>query len=110
MPSGGTEMLTTGETLPTLPAGIGFIGCEMMGAAQAPGVGGHTHGHAHPRRRETVINGKRVKTIDVHAHCCVPAAMAVIKHPLEAPGLLMDDTSTRIAAIGIAPGATPRPS
>ena len=29
----------------------------------------------------------------------VPKAMALIKHPLEAPGLLMDDTSTRIAAM-----------
>ena len=46
-----------------------------------------------------MVNGKRVKTIDVHAHCCVPKAMALIKHPLEAPGLLMDDTSTRIAAM-----------
>ena len=48
---------------------------------------------------EVVVNGKRIKTIDVHAHCCVPKAMAVIDHPLEAPGLLMDDTSTRIAAM-----------
>src|SRR5471030_3305731 len=88
---------------------IGFVGCEMMAA----GPGGHSsahsggqsgeHGHAHPRRREVVVNGKRVKTIDVHAHCCVPKAMAVIKHPLEAPGLMMDDTSnalsTRLAAM-----------
>ena len=46
-----------------------------------------------------MVNGKRVKTIDVHAHCIVPAAAAVINHPLEAPGLLMHDTSTRIAAM-----------
>jgi hypothetical protein len=46
-----------------------------------------------------VVNGKRIKTIDVHAHCIVPAAAAVINHPLEAPGLLMHDTSTRIAAM-----------
>ncbi len=46
-----------------------------------------------------MINGQRIKTIDVHAHCCVPKAMAVIDHPLEAPGLLMDDTSVRIAAM-----------
>jgi aminocarboxymuconate-semialdehyde decarboxylase len=46
-----------------------------------------------------VVNGKRIKTIDVHAHCCVPKAMALIKHPLEAPGLLMTDTSVRIAAM-----------
>ena len=46
-----------------------------------------------------MVNGKRIKTIDVHAHCIVPAAAAVINHPLEAPGLLMHDTSTRIAAM-----------
>ena len=43
--------------------------------------------------------GRRVKTIDIHAHCIVPAAAAVINHPLEAPGLLMDDTSVRLAAM-----------
>ena len=46
-----------------------------------------------------MVAGKRVKTVDIHAHCCVPKAMAVINHPLEAPGLLMEDTSTRIAAM-----------
>jgi len=46
-----------------------------------------------------VVAGKRVKTVDIHAHCCVPKAMAVINHPLEAPGLLMEDTSTRLAAM-----------
>src|SRR5262252_7038374 len=74
--------------------GIAFTRCAMMATAEA-----HGHAHSHGRRREVVVNGKRVKTIDVHAHCCVPAAMALIKHPLEAPGLLMDDTSTRIAAM-----------
>jgi len=37
-----------------------------------------------------VINGKRVKTVDVHAHCIVPEAAAVINHPLEAPGLFVE--------------------
>jgi aminocarboxymuconate-semialdehyde decarboxylase len=46
-----------------------------------------------------VVAGKRVKTVDIHAHCCVPKAMAVINHPLEAPGLLMEDTGARIAAM-----------
>ena len=75
---------------------IGFVGCEISGSGEVSGGGG---GHTHPRRREVVVNGKRIKTIDIHAHCCVPKAMAVINHPLEAPGLLMDNTSTRIAAM-----------
>ena len=94
-------MALSGDLVPSTPAGgIAFTGCDMQSAAAAAaGSEPHGHGHAHARRREVVVNGKKVKTIDIHAHCCVPAAMAVIKHPLEAPGLLMHDTSTRIAAM-----------
>jgi aminocarboxymuconate-semialdehyde decarboxylase len=72
-------------------AGLAFVGCGMTAAAPPPAEA--------PRRRETVVNGKRVKTIDVHAHCIVPAAAAIINHPLEAPSLMMADTSVRIAAM-----------
>jgi aminocarboxymuconate-semialdehyde decarboxylase len=84
-------MPVTGDFVATALSAIAFIPCAMasVSATSAPA----------PRRRETVINGKRVKTVDVHAHCIVPAAAAVINHPLEAPGLLMDNTSTRIAAM-----------
>jgi aminocarboxymuconate-semialdehyde decarboxylase len=75
-------------------SGIVFTHCAVTAAAAD-----HGHAHSHGRRREVVVAGKRVKTVDIHAHCCVPKAMAVIKHPLEAPGLLMEDTSTRIAAM-----------
>jgi aminocarboxymuconate-semialdehyde decarboxylase len=75
-------------------SGIAFTHCAVTAAAAE-----HGHGHSHPGRREVVVAGKRVKTVDIHAHCCVPKAMAVIKHPLEAPGLLMEDTSTRISAM-----------
>jgi aminocarboxymuconate-semialdehyde decarboxylase len=75
-------------------SGITFTHCAVTAAAA-----GHGHDHSHPRRREVVVAGKRIKTVDIHAHCCVPKAMAVINHPLEAPGLLMEDTSTRLAAM-----------
>jgi aminocarboxymuconate-semialdehyde decarboxylase len=68
-----------------------FCSCGLIDAARAQGTA--------PRALPVTVNGKRVKTIDVHAHCIVPAAAAVINHPLEAPGLLMHDTSTRIAAM-----------
>jgi aminocarboxymuconate-semialdehyde decarboxylase len=84
-------MSITGDLLTTGLSAIAFIPCMMGGVAPTP--------TAAPRRRETVINGKRVKTVDVHAHCIVPAAAALINHPLEAPGLLMHDTSARIAAM-----------
>jgi aminocarboxymuconate-semialdehyde decarboxylase len=84
-------MTMTAGLLNSTMAALAFIPCAMasVSSTSAPS----------PRRRETVINGKRVKTVDVHAHCIVPAAAAVINHPLEAPGLLMDNTSTRIAAM-----------
>jgi aminocarboxymuconate-semialdehyde decarboxylase len=44
-----------------------------------------------------VVNGKRVRTVDIHAHTIVPEAAAVINHPLEAPGLLWSNVSDRIA-------------
>jgi len=81
----------TGDLLTTSLSALAFIPCAMAAIAPTPTPGS--------RRRETVINGRRIKTIDVHAHCIVPAAAAVINHPLEAPGLLMHDTSTRIAAM-----------
>ncbi len=79
------------DLLTTALSAVAFIPCAMASIAPAAAP--------EARRRDTVINGKRVKTVDVHAHCIVPAAAALINHPLEAPGLLMDDTSTRIAAM-----------
>lgn len=76
-----------------LMTGLAFVGCAMGSVTPVPPPTPAT------RRREVVVAGRRVKTIDIHAHCIVPAAAAVINHPLEAPGLLMDDTSVRLAAM-----------
>jgi aminocarboxymuconate-semialdehyde decarboxylase len=84
-------MSIAGGLLTTALSAVAFIPCAMTAAAAPPTT--------QPRRRETVINGKRIKTIDIHAHCIVPAAAALINHPLEAPGLLMHDTGTRIATM-----------
>jgi aminocarboxymuconate-semialdehyde decarboxylase len=51
-------------------AGVAFVACGLQG-----GVGS---AQAQARRREVVVNGKRVKTVDVHAHCAVPEAMALM--------------------------------
>jgi aminocarboxymuconate-semialdehyde decarboxylase len=87
------EMPITGDLLTNTLAALAFIPCAMTSVAPKP------TSQPQSRRREVVVNGKRIKTIDVHAHCIVPAAAAVINHPLEAPGLLMHDTSTRISAM-----------
>src|SRR5579872_6411821 len=86
-------MPISGDMLTSAMAGIAFISCALSGTP-APGVPPQAG-----RRREVVVNGKRVKTVDVHAHCIVPAAAALVNHPLEAPALMMHDTSTRIAAM-----------
>ena len=85
-------MPVAGGLLAGALAGLAFVGCGMTSASAGRAAAGHAGG-------EVVVNGKRVKTVDVHAHCIVPAAAALIDHPLEAPGLLMHDTSTRIAAM-----------
>jgi aminocarboxymuconate-semialdehyde decarboxylase len=51
------------------------------------------------RRREVVVSGKRVKTVDVHAHCAVPAAMALVGRALETEALLMSNTEERLRAM-----------
>ena len=44
-----------------------------------------------PRRREVVINGRRVKTVDVHAHCVIPETLTMLglKPDAQRRGLVM---------------------
>ena len=65
------------ETTAGALAGIAFVGCDLMTAAPA---------RAQARRREVVVNGRRAKTVDIHAHCQVPEAMALMGLKLGAPG------------------------
>jgi predicted TIM-barrel fold metal-dependent hydrolase len=70
----------------TAAAGIVFCGCGLLTGA---------HGEPNPRRKLPVtVDGKRVKTIDVHAHC----------HFREA-GALLGEEGTRLQ-IGPINGAT----
>src|ERR671937_1354435 len=57
-------------------AGLAFVGCDLLAARPARAQG---------RRRETTIGGKRVKVIDVHAHCAVAEAMALVGMKLGDP-------------------------
>jgi aminocarboxymuconate-semialdehyde decarboxylase len=81
--------------------GVAFVGCELMRGAP-PRARARTRGAsaARSRRREVVVNGKRVKTVDVHAHCSVPEAMALMSAPLPGPPpLLFAKVEERIAAM-----------
>src|SRR5436190_1432957 len=68
--------------------GFAFIGCGLASPALA---------QAPQRRREVVVNGKRVRTVDVHAHCHVPEANALMGLKVQPPSLVV--SPERIAAM-----------
>ncbi len=55
--------------------GVIFTGCGLLGAAPA-------RAQAKPKPRASrlpvLVKGKRVKTIDVHAHCLIAEALALL--------------------------------
>lgn len=56
-------------------AGIMAVGCglaEAAGQAAPPAGGG---------RRRVTLGGRRVKTVDIHAHCAIPEALALMRLP-----------------------------
>ena len=58
--------------------GLCFVGC---------GIAGHAHAQASAPtgKREVMVGGKRARTIDIHAHCQVPAAMKIAGDNLPKP-------------------------
>ncbi|MBM3356175.1 MAG: hypothetical protein FJY54_00395 [Betaproteobacteria bacterium] len=98
--------------------GIAFTGCELLGAAQAQAQAaapGKARTKPAGRRREVVVAGRRVKTIDVHAHCVIPEALDLLGLKLEdqrGPGLgevgerrirEMDEQGIDVEALSINP-------
>jgi hypothetical protein len=87
--------------------GIRFTHCSATSAA--------TDAQAAGRRRQVIINGRRVKTIDVHAHCVVEAALNLMGRKLadqRGPGLgevgarriaEMDEAGIDVEALSINP-------
>src|SRR5438128_12335040 len=71
-------------------AGIAFVACNPTSAAPV---------QAQVRRREVVVNGRRVKTVDVHEHCDVPEAIALMGRKVEAQTLLMSQPGSRLRAM-----------
>jgi aminocarboxymuconate-semialdehyde decarboxylase len=62
-------MTTRREFLGTTLTGLVFVGCDLLAAAPALAQG---------QRRQVIVSGKRAKVVDVHAHCSVPEAMALM--------------------------------
>jgi aminocarboxymuconate-semialdehyde decarboxylase len=86
-------------------AGVSFVGCDLHNGA-------HVHAQGAPAgRREVVVNGRRVKTVDVHAHVAFPEAMALMGIKVNPENLVMGAERLRamneqgidIAALSINP-------
>src|SRR5438067_1707333 len=91
-------------------AAVAFTSCGLLDAAAA---GAQPRPAA--RRREVAVRGRRVKTIDVHAHCIIPEAVALMGRKLDdfrGPGMAivagdrlreMDEQGIDIEALSINP-------
>ena len=64
-------------------AGLCFTSCNLLGVSSA-------RAQATGKRREVTVAGRRAKVIDVHAHCTIPEAHALLGLKAESsfgPGL-----------------------
>ena len=83
-------------------AGAVFCGCGLLDTP-------HVHAQPAVKRREVVVNGRRVKTVDVHAHCVFPEVMAMLDLKWRPPNLVvgadrfkaMDEQGIDMEAISI---------
>ena len=74
-------------------AGLAFVGCGLLPPRSARAQGA---------RRQVMVGGRRVKTVDVHAHAAVPEALALMtppENPTLLPKLLMATPQERLAAM-----------
>lgn len=67
-------------------AGVIFTGCGLLEAAP---------------RRQVVVGGRRVKTIDIHAHCAVPEAAQLMDHDVANQDASLEDRLKAMDAEGI---------
>lgn len=62
------------------------LAAGTAGAAIAAGRGGWSVAHAQRPRRQVTIGGRRVRVIDVHAHCVIPVEDLLAGTPLAGRG------------------------
>jgi aminocarboxymuconate-semialdehyde decarboxylase len=91
-------------------AGIAFTGCSLLEAAPA-----RAQERPAGPRREVVVGGRRVKVVDVHAHCVIPETLALMGRKLadfRGPGIdevglrrirEMDEQGIDVEALSINP-------
>jgi aminocarboxymuconate-semialdehyde decarboxylase len=71
-------------------AGIVFVGCGLVHAAEPLLPSGSA-----ALRRQVVVGGRRVKAVDVHAHCAVPEAMALMGRQVSPQALVVGPERVR---------------
>src|SRR3954447_1134092 len=87
---------------------------EFLGAAAGDGFTGWSRApeaHAQRARRTVSVAGKPIKTVDVHAHCVIPEALAlmgqkiapVYAHSYDERIKRMDDMGIDVQALSINP-------
>ncbi|HEY3115787.1 MAG TPA: hypothetical protein VGK54_03520, partial [Chloroflexota bacterium] len=54
------KMADKGPLFAAAMASLVFVSCSLLNAVPASPT---------PRRREVVVKGRRIKTVDIHAHC-----------------------------------------
>src|SRR5688572_30471443 len=92
-------MITGRESVHTsAPSPIVFTSCELLEAAHehhtrlAAAAAAQAGGATQPasKRREVKVGGKRIKTIDVHAHCVIPETLKMCgasRNAMRGPGI-----------------------
>jgi aminocarboxymuconate-semialdehyde decarboxylase len=78
-------------------AGVVFTGCSLLPSRLGAQTG------APPKRRQVTVGGKRVKTIDIHAHVVVPEATALMgtKTAPDNPALINEERFARMDEWGM---------
>jgi hypothetical protein len=88
---GGMQMTTNRREMLCRAAGaltaVAFSGCGVVSSALA---------QEPQRRREVVVNGSRVRTVDMHAHCHIPEANALMGLKVQLPSLVISPERTKV--------------
>ena len=81
------EAASRRDFLGAAASGLVFVGCNLMAAAPA---GAQTTTKQTPVKKQVSVNVRCIKTIDIHAHCAVPEALAMMGQKLEGLALRPD--------------------
>jgi len=82
------------EFLKEAAAGLVFVGCRPLAALAQSRADGRRTTHA-----PIEIRGRRIRTVDIHAHCAVPGAAALLEQQVSPAALVLggEPLSERLA-------------